>query len=101
MAGPKTTSRSLRSLRLDLVRNLLISCVCSYLEILVLGTGKTVVPLPPSLRDYLHDLGIQVDPMSTRNAAATFNLLAEENRRVAAALLPVEKTSARTGEPAP
>ncbi|KAJ7228163.1 DUF498-domain-containing protein [Mycena pura] len=58
-------------------------------EILILGTGAELVHPPPSFRSYLTDLGIQVDVMSTRNACSTFNLLAEEGRRVAAALAPI------------
>ncbi|KAI0053747.1 DUF498-domain-containing protein [Auriscalpium vulgare] len=57
-------------------------------EILLLGTGRSVVPPPAPLRQYLNQLGIQVDVMDTWNACTTYNLLAEEGRRVAAALLP-------------
>ncbi|VDC02531.1 unnamed protein product [Peniophora sp. CBMAI 1063] len=59
-------------------------------EILLLGTGKTVVPPPAALRNYLRGLGIQLDVMDSWNACSTYNLLAEEGRRVAAALLPHE-----------
>ncbi|KAF8076805.1 NADH dehydrogenase 1 alpha subcomplex assembly factor 3 [Lyophyllum atratum] len=58
-------------------------------EILLFGTGKTISQIPPQLRTYLNQLGIQVDVMDTRNACSTYNLLAEEGRRVAAALLPL------------
>lgn len=58
-------------------------------EILLLGTGKTISRTPPFLRKYLNQMGIQVDVMDTRNACATYNLLSEEGRRVAAALLPL------------
>ncbi|KAJ7739846.1 DUF498-domain-containing protein [Mycena metata] len=58
-------------------------------EILILGTGVELAHPPPSFRSYLTDLGIQVDVMSTRNACSTYNLLAEEGRRVAAALAPL------------
>ncbi|KAF8231376.1 DUF498-domain-containing protein [Tricholoma matsutake] len=58
-------------------------------EILLLGTGKTTIQAPPWLRTYMNQLGIQVDVMDTRNACSTYNLLAEEGRRVAAALLPL------------
>ncbi|KAF5363626.1 hypothetical protein D9756_000324 [Leucocoprinus leucothites] len=58
-------------------------------EILVLGTGKTLVQPPSFIRSYLTSLGIQLDVMDTRNACSTYNLLAEEGRRVAAALLPL------------
>ncbi|GLB34212.1 putative DUF498-domain-containing protein [Lyophyllum shimeji] len=62
-------------------------------EILLLGTGKTISQAPPFLRKYLNQLGIQVDVMDTRNACATYNLLSEEGRRVAAALLPLKPRS--------
>ncbi|KAF8915175.1 NADH dehydrogenase 1 alpha subcomplex assembly factor 3 [Mucidula mucida] len=58
-------------------------------EILLLGTGTRIAQPPPSIRTYLNGLGIQVDAMDTRNACSTYNLLAEEGRRVAAALLPL------------
>ncbi|KAF7332582.1 NADH dehydrogenase [ubiquinone] 1 alpha subcomplex assembly factor 3 [Mycena kentingensis (nom. inval.)] len=58
-------------------------------EILLLGTGEELAHPPPSFRSRLVDLGIQVDIMSTRNACATYNLLTEEGRRVAAALAPL------------
>ncbi|KAL5527818.1 hypothetical protein ACEPAG_6619 [Sanghuangporus baumii] len=57
-------------------------------EILILGTGKTVSHPPPSIRMYLNSIGVQLDVMDTWNACTTYNLLSEEGRRVAAALLP-------------
>ncbi|TFY54336.1 hypothetical protein EVG20_g9748 [Dentipellis fragilis] len=62
-------------------------------EILLIGTGRSVVPPPPELRQYLNELGIQVDVMDTWNACTTYNLLSEEGRRVAAALLPYDPKS--------
>ncbi|EPQ32448.1 uncharacterized protein PFL1_00644 [Pseudozyma flocculosa PF-1] len=61
-------------------------------EILLFGTGKTVLPPPASVRKLINDLGIQLDVQNTRNACSTFNLLAEEGRKVAAALLPPKRT---------
>jgi len=60
-------------------------------EILLFGTGKSILLPPPSVRTHLNGLGIQLDFMDTRNACSTYNLLLEEGRRVAAALLPLEK----------
>jgi NADH dehydrogenase [ubiquinone] 1 alpha subcomplex assembly factor 3 len=57
-------------------------------EIVIFGTGKTVCPPPPSVRTFLNSLGVQVEAHSTRNACSTYNMLAEEGRLVAAALLP-------------
>ncbi|KAF9057546.1 NADH dehydrogenase 1 alpha subcomplex assembly factor 3 [Panaeolus papilionaceus] len=67
----------------------LLDVVAPRPEILILGTGKTLVQPPPFARQYLSQLGIQLDVMDTRNACSTYNLLAEEGRRVAAALLPI------------
>jgi NADH dehydrogenase [ubiquinone] 1 alpha subcomplex assembly factor 3 len=62
---------------------------------------------PPAIREYLREIGVHVDVMDTvgfisqlycnvthactlqKNACSTFNLLSEEGRRVAAALLPL------------
>ncbi|KAJ7571804.1 NADH dehydrogenase 1 alpha subcomplex assembly factor 3, partial [Mycena floridula] len=58
-------------------------------EILLLGTGQRISQPPAFLRTHLRKMGIQLDVMDTRNACSTYNLLAEEGRRVAAALLPL------------
>ncbi|TFK62713.1 hypothetical protein BDN72DRAFT_376654 [Pluteus cervinus] len=58
-------------------------------EILIFGTGKTLSQPPPFMRKHLNNLGIQLEVMDTRNACSTYNLLSEEGRRVAAALLPL------------
>ncbi|KAJ7862597.1 hypothetical protein B0H14DRAFT_3444548 [Mycena olivaceomarginata] len=42
----------------------------------------------PLVRVYLAGLGIQVEVMSTHNTCLTYNLLAEEGRRVTVALVP-------------
>ncbi|KAL9939258.1 hypothetical protein V8E36_002071 [Tilletia maclaganii] len=57
-------------------------------EILIFGTGKTVLPLPANIKKYLNSLGMQVDVQNTRAACSTYNLLVEEGRRVGVALLP-------------
>ena len=56
-------------------------------EILLLGTGKTMRPLDPGLRAALKHRGIVGDAMDTGAACRTFNVLAGEDRRVAAALI--------------
>ncbi|KAL4076282.1 NADH dehydrogenase 1 alpha subcomplex assembly factor 3 [Scleroderma yunnanense] len=58
-------------------------------EILVFGTGARMEFIPPRIRSYTRELGIQLEVMDTKNASSTYNLLAEEGRRVAAALLPL------------
>jgi uncharacterized protein len=60
------------------------------IDILLVGTGDTLVPLPEALRWRLRDLKISGDPMATGNALRTWNVLLAEGRRVAAALLAVD-----------
>ena len=60
------------------------------LELLLVGTGKDLVPLPAKLRKALMDKGMRCDPMSTGAAARTFNVLLGEGRAVGAALLAVD-----------
>ncbi|TIS74913.1 MAG: hypothetical protein E5W94_23220 [Mesorhizobium sp.] len=59
-------------------------------EILLVGAGKDLKPLPAALRTALEAAGIAADPMSTGAAVRTYNVLLAENRAVAAALIAVE-----------
>lgn len=59
------------------------------IEHLLVGTGMTLVPLPPELRERLAAAGIRPEPMPTGAAARTYSILLGERRRVAAALLAV------------
>jgi uncharacterized protein len=56
-------------------------------EILLLGCGRTMRPVPMALRQALRDAGVGVDAMDTGAACRTYNVLMGEDRRVAAALL--------------
>lgn len=58
------------------------------IEILLVGCGRRMVPLPRDLRARLREAGIIVDTMDTGAACRTYNVLLAEDRRVAAALLP-------------
>jgi uncharacterized protein len=59
------------------------------IELLLIGTGLRTIFLPPELRSGLRELGLAVEAMDTGAACRTYNLLIGEERRVAAALLPV------------
>ena len=59
-------------------------------EILLVGTGKDLVPLSPKLRALLREHGISADAMSTGAAVRTYNVLLAEDRAVAAALVAVD-----------
>lgn len=58
-------------------------------DVLFIGTGSDLVPLPPALRRRLEEAGLGVEAMSSPSAARTYNVLLSEGRRIAAALVPV------------
>jgi uncharacterized protein len=58
------------------------------IEILLLGCGRRMTPVPPALRGELRRAGVVVDAMDTGAACRTYDVLLTEGRRVAAALLP-------------
>ncbi len=59
------------------------------IELLLIGTGTDLIPVPDPLRRKLKAVGIVVDPMGTGAAARTYNILLGERRRVAVALIAV------------
>lgn len=58
-------------------------------DVILVGTGRSIAHLPKGLRTVLEAAGFGVDPMDSPAAARTYNVLLSEGRRVAAALLPV------------
>lgn len=60
------------------------------LEIVLIGTGAQGVLLPANIKASLKRLGVGVDAMDTGAACRTYNILASEARRVAAALIAIE-----------
>ena len=72
----------------------MISNGCSpksgQIEILLIGSGKELRPIPKPLRAALREAGISADPMATGAAVRTFNVLLAEDRAVAAALIAVD-----------
>lgn len=56
-------------------------------DVLLIGTGDKLVFLKPAIYGELINQAIGVEIMDTRAACRTFNALAAENRRVAAALV--------------
>ncbi|MGX5666125.1 hypothetical protein G6N76_11370 [Rhizobium daejeonense] len=59
------------------------------IEVLLVGTGKQLRPLPAELKAALKALGISSDPMSTGAAVRTYNIMLAEQRAVAAAVIAV------------
>jgi uncharacterized protein len=60
------------------------------IEVLLVGTGRDLRPLPKALRERFKESRISADPMSTGAAVRTYNILLAEERAVAAALIAVE-----------
>ena len=63
--------------------------LAGQVDVLLLGTGKTIARAPADLAAELDAIGIGVEAMDSAAAARTFNVLLSEGRRVAAALLTV------------
>ncbi|XP_057800276.1 uncharacterized protein LOC131015850 [Salvia miltiorrhiza] len=57
-------------------------------EILVLGCGRYIQPVNPELRSFIRSTGMKLEVVDSRNAASTYNILNEDSRIVAAALIP-------------
>jgi uncharacterized protein len=58
-------------------------------DLLLLGMGPQMQPLPADVRHACHGAGITVEPMDTGAAARTYNVLLAEDRHVSAALIAV------------
>lgn len=58
-------------------------------DVLLIGAGKSTLPLLPQQRAAFRTAGVSVDVMDTGAACRTFNVLTAEGRRVAAALVPI------------
>ena len=58
-------------------------------ELLLIGCGRSIAFVQEDLRQALRDWGIVIDAMDTGAACRTYNVLLTEERRVAAALIPI------------
>jgi uncharacterized protein len=57
------------------------------IEFVVIGTGARAAPLAPALEDRLGAAGLRFEAMATGPALRVYNVMIDENRRVAAVLL--------------
>ncbi|XP_058745274.1 uncharacterized protein LOC131618022 [Vicia villosa] len=57
-------------------------------EILIVGCGRNIQHVDPEIRRFIRSTGMKLEAVDSRNAASTYNILNEEGRIVAAALLP-------------
>lgn len=59
------------------------------IQILVLGAGARFAMVSPAFRQALRERGVTIECMATPAACRTFNVLLAEDRRIAAALIPI------------
>lgn len=59
------------------------------IDVLFVGTGAEIAPLPADFRGALENAGIGVEIMASPTACRSYNVLLSEGRRVGLALLPV------------
>jgi len=59
------------------------------IDVLFIGTGVDLAPIPSPMRRALETAGIGVEIMNTPTACRTFNVLLSEGRRIGLAALPV------------
>ncbi len=57
------------------------------IEFLVIGVGARMAPLAPELKQRLRAAGLGFEAMATGPAARVYNIMMDENRRVAALLI--------------
>ena len=58
------------------------------IEMLIVGTGRTLLPLPQATEEWLAAHCIAPELLPTRHACSTFNFMGAEGRQVAAVLFP-------------
>ncbi|WP_085308258.1 Mth938-like domain-containing protein [Planktotalea arctica] len=61
------------------------------IDVIFIGTGDEIAYLPKGLRARLDEVGIGAEAMNSPAACRTYNVLVNDGRRVAAALLAVTK----------
>jgi len=59
------------------------------IDLLLVGCGARMAPIPAQIRQALRDVGVVTEPMDTGAACRTYNVLMAEGRRVAAALIAI------------
>ena len=59
------------------------------IDLVLVGMGAEIAGLPREARAALQAAGVAPEPMATPAACRTYNVLVAEERRVAAALIPV------------
>jgi len=63
--------------------------ITEKVDLLIVGTGEALVPLPAPLRTRLRSAGVGCEVMATGTAVRAYNMLIDESRRLGALLIAV------------
>ena len=63
--------------------------IAEKVDLLIVGTGETLIPLPAPLRTRLRAAGVGCETMATGAAVRAYNMLVDESRRLGALLIAV------------
>jgi len=66
-----------------------LEALSGAVDVIFLGMGAEIAHAPKGLRDRMEELGMGVEVMNSPAACRTYNVLVNEGRRVALAVLPV------------
>ena len=67
----------------------LLALASQHVRILLIGTGKSMLPMPSAWRAMAREADVALEAMDTGAACRTYNVLLTEERSVAAALIAV------------
>lgn len=56
-------------------------------ELVIVGTGQWMLPIPKHIKEEMKNQQVTCEPMDTGAACRTYNVLVQEDRRVAALLM--------------
>ena len=76
---------------LDLETLATVLALGETIDVLVLGMGEDIAAVPAAVRDALRERAIGIEIQSTGSAVRTYNVLMDEGRAVAAALIAVDR----------
>ena len=66
-----------------------LTALAGRADVLIIGTGAEIAPLPAADRARIEETGLGVEVMATAPALRSYNVLLAEDRRVALAALPL------------
>jgi uncharacterized protein len=79
----------IRALTLESLAAIVAAGESGAVNLLLIGCGLRMTMIPAALRTALRAKGIVIEPMDTGAACRTYNVLAAEGRKVAAAVIAV------------